>query len=383
MTNKPLAGKKIAVLVESEYIPHEIEFYKTRFEELGATVDLMSRLWGQPSTTFVSDIDPLGEDRTPHYITVDKDFSNVDVNDYAAVLMAANYCSVRLRYFQPPAGYSVSAEQVETAPAVKFFAQAMTNKSIVKGALCHGLWILTPTDLLKGRKVICHTVVLADVLNAGAVYEPSSTKVVVDDDLVTAYSAEQVESYVNKIVDKIVEQIKYKHIVCSGDSIFLKHKQTNKVLGRNLFTHVDDKYVLLPSADIESIVFALKHKLIVQHGESGVQPIKNLSHVRINHTYVNSEFASDVNSMYIEQDEKEVYYRRQNDEDNQLWMIKKTQESTTNSDENFIHVGDEVEFYNLGVTTDRKLSAQKDKALSALNHIDGDSSWIILTEDYY
>ena len=203
MKHKPLAGKKIAVLVESEYIPHEIAYYQQRFQELGATVDLMSRLWGQQSATFISDIDPLGKDRTPHYLIVKKDFNDVEVNDYAAVLMAANYCSVRLRYFQPPAGYPVSADQVQTSPAVEFFAKAMANKSIVKGALCHGLWILTPTELLKGRKVICHTVVLADVLNAGATYEPSPTKVVVDGDLVTGYSAEQVEPYVEKIAERI------------------------------------------------------------------------------------------------------------------------------------------------------------------------------------
>jgi protease I len=49
---KPLAGKKIAVVVESQYVPGEIRIYQERFAEYGATVVLMSRLWGKPSQRF-------------------------------------------------------------------------------------------------------------------------------------------------------------------------------------------------------------------------------------------------------------------------------------------------------------------------------------------
>ena len=67
MTTKILEGKKIAVLVETEFIPEEIKAYQTRFPELGATVHLMSRLWGNESARFVSDIDEVeGEVGTFH-----------------------------------------------------------------------------------------------------------------------------------------------------------------------------------------------------------------------------------------------------------------------------------------------------------------------------
>lgn len=39
--------------------------------------------------------------------------------------------------------------------------------------------------LLKGRKVICHEVVLADIANAGAIYTPSASGIVVDGDVVS------------------------------------------------------------------------------------------------------------------------------------------------------------------------------------------------------
>ncbi|MDV2993590.1 MAG: hypothetical protein N4J56_003244 [Chroococcidiopsis sp. SAG 2025] len=201
MIPRSLGGKKIAVLLESEFIPEEIEAYQQRFSELKATVHLMSRLWGQPSVRFFSDEDTGA---TPRTIEVDIDFQNVDLNDYAAVIMSANYTSVRLRFFQPPEGQPIGGEQVRTSPAVQFYAKAMANPKIVKGALCHGLWILTPMpELLRERRVICHEVVLADIMNAGAIYEPSPTGVVVDDDLVTGRSRHEVYPFIDAITERI------------------------------------------------------------------------------------------------------------------------------------------------------------------------------------
>jgi protease I len=68
--------------------------------------------------------------------------------------------------------------------------------------MCHGLWILTPCpELLKDRKVICHTVVLSDIHNAGAIYAPNEKEVVVDDDLVTARSAANLVDYFDALVE--------------------------------------------------------------------------------------------------------------------------------------------------------------------------------------
>jgi protease I len=202
MVNNTLAGKKIAILVETEFIPEEIEAYQKRFAELGATVHLMSRLWGQESVRFVSDVDTVG--KSLQYLDVSIDFQNVDINDYAAVIMAAGYTSVRLRYFQPPKGYPISPEQTRIAPAVHFLAEIMENPQIIKGFLCHGLWLLTPMpELLKGRRVICHEVVLADIINAGAIYVPSPTNIVVDGDLVTGKSGHDVYAFIDAITHQI------------------------------------------------------------------------------------------------------------------------------------------------------------------------------------
>ena len=202
----PLKGKRVAVLVETEYIHDEIEFYKKRIPALGGELVLLSYLWGAPEKRFVNDVDSPDRPCTSIYeLTVDRCVTQVDVNDFDIVLCAANYVAVRLREILPM-GSLGSPEEVNTPPAVKFFADAMQNKSIVKGALCHALWILTPNPpLLKGRKVICHTVVLADIINAGATFVPAESHVVIDEDLVTARSFADIEAYFDALVETAIK----------------------------------------------------------------------------------------------------------------------------------------------------------------------------------
>jgi uncharacterized protein len=215
MSEKPLAGKKVAVLVETEYIYDEIEYYKKRVPELGGEVHLLSYLWGQASKDFVNDIDSPDRPVTDvHRLTVDRCVTHSDPNDYDIVICLANYVAVRLREI-PPMGSLGSPELTRTAPAVRFFAKAMQNRRIVKGAMCHALWLLTPhPELLRGRRVICHTVVLSDIHNAGAIFVPDPSHVVIDGDLVTARSFHDVEAYFNAIVQVASSPVESRQPVC-------------------------------------------------------------------------------------------------------------------------------------------------------------------------
>lgn len=194
-----LNGKKVAVLVETEYIPSEVEYYRSFFEKQGAEVEFMTYLWGKPERTIVSDVD--SEDKKIEKMVVTKEIADANPNNYAIVLTAANYVAVRLREI-PPMGCLANADMVRAPAAVRFMASAMMNPYVVKGALCHALWILTPVpELLKDRRVICHTVVLADVVNAGAIYVPDESHVVIDRDLVTGRSAADIDAYCNALVN--------------------------------------------------------------------------------------------------------------------------------------------------------------------------------------
>lgn len=220
-----LKGKKVAVIAEHKFIPEEFEAYRSCFAVLGMEVDFISRIWygdwnpknpNWQSAKFYSDVDPSDNEpwQTPNIITLedDKDISSINLDDYAAVIMSANYVSVRLR-FTDTADFTSAREYVQSAPVPQFFASAMRRKDIVKGALCHGLWILTPyPELLEKRKVTCHTVVMSDIVNCDAdvQFETNENdvlapqKVVVDGDLVTGFSKHEVIPFIQAIAEQIL-----------------------------------------------------------------------------------------------------------------------------------------------------------------------------------
>lgn len=228
MVDQPLAGKKIAVLVESQYIPSEIKTYQEKFTGYGATVNLISRLWGQPTQRFYSTVEPSnGDVPAVEWLEVSIDFDHVNLDDYAAIIMAANYTSVRLRWNEASTTSQDPAEAARNTPAVRFFHNAMQNRRVLKGAPCHALWLLTPVpDVLVGRRVTCNPVMLADVLNTGATYVPAPEgsdwhqHVVIDDDLITSMSATksnpQARSGAEVFADVIKDQILAREAVSPG-----------------------------------------------------------------------------------------------------------------------------------------------------------------------
>lgn len=214
-----LDGAKIGIVVEHKFIPEEIDSYRTEFTKRGATVDLLTRLWygdDKPvKNTFYSDIDPNDNKPTdtPKPLIVGRDITTVQPGDYAAVIMSANYTSVRLRFtglkpLQELTETDIAAfdaqAHVREAPVVRFFAAAMSNKRVVKGFLCHGLWIVTPNPhLLRGRQVICHSVVMSDVINCSAQIKLTRNGVVVDDDIVTGFSKHEVLPFIDAIAEQV------------------------------------------------------------------------------------------------------------------------------------------------------------------------------------
>ncbi len=195
---------KVVVLVEHLFIPEEIAAYRETFESNGFVFEEAARLWGKKSDTFysdnISDIAFEGEKpRQELVVSLDVDEVRENLSEYAAVLVAANYTSVRSRYFDE------SKESPRQSAAHKLIAQAMSDPRIVKSALCHGLWLFTPApELLAGRRVRCHEVVRADVENTGAFIE-TKEDVVVDGDLVTGHSKKEARLLAGAVVNLIRE----------------------------------------------------------------------------------------------------------------------------------------------------------------------------------
>ena len=64
-------------------------------------------------------------------VTIDVDAINLD--EYAAVVVAANYTTVRLRYSEREITTGNAAEVARNAPAARFVRRAMQNPKIIKG----------------------------------------------------------------------------------------------------------------------------------------------------------------------------------------------------------------------------------------------------------
>lgn len=184
-----MSNSKICILIENRFIDYEISYYTHRFKEERIQVDFMTRLWGQQRLTFKGM--ELGME-----FSVDKSFENMDdetLAAYSAVIMPAGYVADMLRYAEKPG---------ELAPAVQFMKRAMANKNIIKGAICHSLWIFDPIpEVICGRKVTCHNNVIGSVKNTGAIYVDQD--IVIDGDLVTARTGGLFAPFARTIITEI------------------------------------------------------------------------------------------------------------------------------------------------------------------------------------
>lgn len=184
-----MSNRKICIFVENRFIDHEIIYYSHRFKEEGIQVDFMTRLWGQPRLTFKGM--ELGME-----LSVDKSFENMDDNtlsSYSAIIMPAGYVADMLRYDEKPG---------DLAPAVQLMKRAMSNTNIIKGAICHSLWIFDHIpETLSGRKVTCHNNVIGSVRNTGAIYVDQD--IVIDNDLITARTGGMFAPFARTIIDEI------------------------------------------------------------------------------------------------------------------------------------------------------------------------------------
>ena len=186
-----LEGKKIAILIESDFYEPEIWYYQRRFPEEGAQVHFLSRLWGQASLTFKGHEYGLPFECRESF----EGMADETLRSYAAIIVPAGMVADRLRYTE---------DVNKLPPAVEFLKHAFADKNIVKGIICHGLWLVAPApELIRGRKVVVHNNLLGDAKNMGAIY--TDQDVVVDGDLVTARTGGHCHLFARTIINLLTQ----------------------------------------------------------------------------------------------------------------------------------------------------------------------------------
>lgn len=182
-----LEGRKIGILIETDYYEPEIWYYQRRFAEEGMDVHFLTRLWGNKSITF------KGHDYQVPF-ECHESFENMtdkELESYACIIVPSGMVADRLRYTE---------DINKLPPATEFLKRAFATKKILKGIICHGMWLVAPApELVKGRHVTVHNNLIGDAKAYGAIY--TNEDVVVDGDLVTARSGGHCHLFAKKILE--------------------------------------------------------------------------------------------------------------------------------------------------------------------------------------
>ena len=187
-----LLGKKVGVLMESDFYEKEIFYYEHRFAEEGADLHFLTRLWGQPQLTFTGH-----EYKAPFECHESfEDMDDATLRSYDALIVPSAIVADRLRYTE---------DINKLSPASEFLKRAFREKTILKGIICHGMWLVASTpELVRGRKVVAHNNLIGDVRNMGAIY--TDQDVVIDGDLVTGRSGAVCHHFARTIIDILAER---------------------------------------------------------------------------------------------------------------------------------------------------------------------------------
>ena len=152
----------------------------------------LTRLWGNKSITFKGH-----EYQVPFECSESfENMSDADLESYVCIIVPSGMVSDRLRYTE---------DVNKLPPATQFLKRAFAKKSILKGIICHGMWLIAPaTELVKGRRVVVHNNLIGDAKAYGAIY--TNEDVVVDGDLVTARSGGHCHLFAKKILEMLRSQ---------------------------------------------------------------------------------------------------------------------------------------------------------------------------------
>lgn len=188
-----LSGCRVALLLESDFYEPEVYYYERRFAEEGAELVVLSRLWGMDSITFTGH-----EYRAPY--TVSESLEDVDderLRGFDALIVPSGMVADRLRF---------SEDVSRPAPAVDLLRRAFAEPTVLKGVICHGLWLAAPVpEVVRGRKVACHNNLVGDARNMGAEYVDED--VVVDgEDLVTARTGDHAHLFAAELIERLARR---------------------------------------------------------------------------------------------------------------------------------------------------------------------------------
>jgi protease I len=175
-----LKGKKIAILATNGFEESELFEPKEALEKNGADVYIISPEGGK--------IKGWNHGNWSKEIKVDDTVENAFEGDYDALFL--------------PGGVINPDKLRRDDKAVEFVRTFFDNDKFV-AAICHGPQLLIEADVVRGRTLTSFSSIKKDLQNAGANWIDS--EVVVDNNLVTSRSPEDLKAFNRKIIEELAK----------------------------------------------------------------------------------------------------------------------------------------------------------------------------------
>ncbi len=179
-TGRPLAGRKVAILVENGFEQVELTEPKRALEEAGAQTFIISpqkdRVKGWNHTQWGDEF------------KVDVPLEQANPHDYHALLL--------------PGGV-MNPDKLRMNPTAQQFVRAFFDAGKPVAAICHGPWTLIDAGVVRGRTLTSYPSLKTDLINAGANWVDQ--EVVVDQGLVTSRRPDDIPAFNRKMIEEFTE----------------------------------------------------------------------------------------------------------------------------------------------------------------------------------
>ncbi|CAM3795765.1 type 1 glutamine amidotransferase domain-containing protein [Occultella aeris] len=171
-----LTGKKVAFLATNGFEDSELTGPWGAVTDAGAQAILIS-----PESGSI-------KGKNGHEVTVDITSGAASSSDFDGLVL--------------PGGV-VNGDHLRMDTASVAFVRDIFGQHKPVGVICHGGWILTEADVLKGRTITSYPSLRTDLTNAGATWVDE--EVVVDAGLVSSRTPNDLPAFNSKVVEELAE----------------------------------------------------------------------------------------------------------------------------------------------------------------------------------
>lgn len=171
-----LNGKTIAIVATNGFEDSELTSPKEAVEQAGATTKVIATDSGEI------------EGKKGAKVAVDLTTADATAADYDALILP---------------GGTVNADTIRTDEKAVALVKAFKDAGKPIGVICHGGWILTEADLLKGVKLTSVANVKTDLVNAGANWVDE--EVVVDSGFISSRTPDDLPAFNAALVEEFAK----------------------------------------------------------------------------------------------------------------------------------------------------------------------------------